>query len=200
MSFKDIARHAREFARHIRNHQWERHDAGHIVLPKARALIRGSYSLYSNDGERPESAHNLVTIQGLNYLLETALRGGPAQTQFYIALFGGAYTPQDDLTAADFAATAQEFVSPAEGYTEATRPIWQPGASASGALDSSASMAGFTIASANMLTIRGAALLSDQTKGGTGGVLISVARFANDRQEADGNTLKVSYSVSIVSP
>jgi len=197
---KAIARHAREFARHIRNHHWEYTDAGHITFTKSRALIRGRYAMHSNQGERPESADNLVTIEGLNYLLDAALRGGQAQTQFYLALFGGAYTPQGDLTAADFAATAQEFVSPTEGYTQATRALWQPGVVSSGALDSSANMAEFTIASAGVLTIRGAALLSEQTKGGTSGVLVSMARFANDRQEASGNALKLAYSVSVVSP
>lgn len=63
--------------------------------------------------------------------------------------------------------------------------------------DNVADRAAFTIASANEITIRGAALLSDPVKGGTNGVLMSIARFTNARTESSGNVFNLGYRVRL---
>jgi len=200
MIHKDIIRHGKEFQRALQQHQWENSDNGAILFPKMGAMIQGRYDYFSNEGERHESAHNLVPVAGLNYLLEAALRGGTSYSQFYLALFDGAYTPNPDLKAADFAVSSGELVSSSEGYSESTRPLWQAGAADSGTMNNDANRATFTIVTSGQITIRGAALLSDSTKGGTSGILLSIARFPNDRVEHNGDVFNLAYSVDVVSP
>jgi len=197
---KDIAKHAREFQRYINNHQWEAMDNGALLLPRANAMIRGRYFFYSNDGENPDVSDNLITIEGLNYILEAALRGGASYNQYYMALFDGAYTPNPLLTAANFSSGTGELVSNSEGYSEVSRPLWQSESASDGVTSNQANKCAFTIASSSSVTIRGGALLSDSTKGGTSGVLISISRFNNDRVEHNGNVFNAQYSIEIVSP
>lgn len=64
-----------------------------------------------------EVVHNLVPTEGLNYILEAALRGGAALSTWYIALFEGNYTPVAGVTAATFPAAATECTA----YDQATR-------------------------------------------------------------------------------
>lgn len=196
MMDRDLQKHAREFKGYLDKHQYEVGPEG-ILFPQAHAVASGEYFFDSNDGERPGVEHNRLPAQGLNYLLEAGLRGGAASTQFYLAIFSGAYTPVDGVTAANFATQATEITSAAEGYTENLRRPWMPAAAAGGVMDNVANRAAFTIATASELTIRGAALLSDPVKGGTNGVLISVARFATDRKEADGNVFNLGYRVRL---
>lgn len=192
----DLRKHAPEFQGYIQRHQYEVGPEG-ILFPKAGAMASGEYIFDTNEGERPGVEHNRLPAQGLNYLLEAGLRGGAPNTQFYLAIFSGAYTPVDGVTAATFSAAASEITSATEGYTEATRRPWTPAAAAAGVMDNVATRAAFTIATASEITIRGAALLSDSVKGGTNGVLISVARFATDRKEAAGNVFNLGYRVRL---
>ena len=190
---KDLLKHAREFKGYLDNHQYDVTDEG-ILFPKAGVISSGEY-FFDTDGERPDTASNLQPVQGLNYLLEAGLRNGANHTQWYLAIFAGAYTPTSSLTAQTFASSATEIAGNAEGYTETTRRPWMSAAAAGGTADNIADRAAFTIASANELIIRGAALLSDPTKGGTNGVILSIARFANQRTESDGNVFNLGYRV-----
>ena len=190
---KDLLKHAREFKGYLDNHQYDVTDEG-ILFPKAGAISSGEY-FFDTDGERPDTASNLQPVQGLNYLLEAGLRNGANHTQWYLAIFAGAYTPTSSLTAQTFASSATEIAGNAEGYTETTRRPWMSAAATGGTADNVADRAAFTIASANELIIRGAALLSDPVKGGTNGVLLSIARFANQRTESGGNVFNLGYRV-----
>lgn len=192
---KDLSKHAREFKGYIDAHQYDVTDDG-ILFPRAGAMASGEY-FYDTNGENCESTHNLLPTQALNYLLEAGLRGGAGISGWYLALFGGAYTPTSTLTAATFPALATEIVSPTEGYTESLRRPWVSGAPSVGATDNLTDRAAFTIASASEVTIRGAALLSDSVRGGTNGVLLSAARFANARTESAGNIFNLGYRVRL---
>ncbi len=190
---KDLSKHAREFKGYIDRHQYDVTDEG-ILFPKAGAIAGGEY-FYDTNGENCESTHNLLPTQALNYLLEAGLRGDLAHSQWYLALYSGAYTPVAGVTAATFAAAASEITSLSEGYTETTRRPWVSSAATAGNADNITDRAAFTIASAGELTIRGAALLSDPVKGGTNGVLVSIARFTNPRTESAGNVFNLGYRV-----
>ena len=193
---KDLQKHAREFKGYLDTHQYDVTDEG-IFFPKAGALASGEYFFDTNDGERPGSAKNMLPTQALNYLLEAGLRNGVRHTQWYLAIFSGAYTPVASVDAATFASAATEITSASEGYTEATRRPWTSAAASGGVTDNVADRAAFTIASANEVVIRGAALLSDPVKGGTNGVLMSIARFANPRTESAGNIFNLGYRVRL---
>ena len=192
---KDLQKHAREFKGYLDKHQYDVTDEG-ILFPRAGALASGEY-FYDSNGANPESTANLLPTQGLNYLLETSLRNGAAHTQWYLAIFSGAYTPVSGVTAATFTSAATEITSASEGYTETTRRPWTSVAASGGVTDNVADRAAFTIASANEVTIRGAALLSDPIKGGTNGVLLSIARFTNARTESSGNVFNLGYRVRL---
>ena len=192
---KDLHKHASEFKGYLDTYQYDVTDEG-ILFPKAGALASGEY-FYDSNGANPESTANLLPTQGLNYLLETSLRNGAQQTQWYLAIFSGAYTPVAGVTASTFTSSATEITSASEGYTETTRRPWTSVAASGGVTDNVADRAAFTIASANEVTIRGAALLSDPIKGGTNGVLLSIARFTNARTESSGNVFNLGYRVRL---
>lgn len=192
---RDLQKHAREFKGYLDTHQYDVTDEG-IFFPKAGALASGEY-FYDSNGANPESTANLLPTQGLNYMLETSLRNGVQYTQWYLAIFSGAYNPVASVSAATFASAATEITSASEGYTEATRRPWTSAAASGGVTDNVADRAAFTIASANEVVIRGAALLSDPVKGGTNGVLMSIARFTNARTESSGNVFNLGYRVRL---
>ena len=185
----DIIRHAREFQRDLNNHKYDVSDEG-ILFPKSHVWIAGEYE--DNYGKTP----NLVPTEGLNHLLMVALRDTAKLNTFYLALFTGDYTPTAGITAATFTATANELTSNTEGYAETVRQTWTSAAASAGSIDSYASKADFTIATASSVVIRGAALLSSSAKGGTTGVLVSIARFAAARTEYNGNLYSLGYRVT----
>jgi len=188
----DLLKHAGEFRGYIENHKYEVGPSG-VLFPKASALIDGVYTI-SSPGYEDSEEHNLLPIEGINYILANGL--GAA---LYLAIYGSNYTPTSSLTAATFAATAGEFVSGTEGYTQVTRPLWEKGAAAVGARDNNDTKALFTIATATSLTVRGVALLSDQVKGAGSGVIVSADKFVQDRIQYATDPFRVGYRVRIQS-
>lgn len=194
---RDLQKHAREFKGYLDNNQYDVSDEG-ILFPKAHVSIQGEY-FASSPGYADSVEKNLVTTEGLNHLLMVALKDTAKLNTFYLALFSGAYTPVAGLTAATFTGAATEITSGTEGYSEAVRQTWVPAAASGGVMDNYASKANFTIATASSVTVRGAALLSSNVKGGVTGVLISASRFAQDRTQYDTDVFTLGYRVSIAS-
>lgn len=195
---KALVRHAAEFRRAFRNHQYEVTPAG-LLFPAAKVHFGGIYE-YDDEHGRRMVCPNLVPIEGRNYLLETGLRGQAAQASWYLALFSGAYTPVETLTAATFVVAATEIVSNTNGYSEATRRPWTPtGAAANGSITNvdgtTDNKAAFTIATVTSVVIRGAALLSQQAKGSGAGVLMSITRFTSDETKSNGSVFNLGYRV-----
>lgn len=192
---RDLTKHAREFKGYINKHQYEVSDEG-ILFPKASAMVFGEYIHSVNGGdERIDS--NLLPTEGLNHLLDVTLVAATPATIWYLALFSGAYTVVAGLTALTFTSAATEITSNTEGYSETTRRTWTPGAVAAGAVDNTASKANFTIATATSVTIRGAALLSSNVKGGTAGKIMSAARFSSDRIQYNADVFSLGYRVRL---
>jgi hypothetical protein len=185
---KDLIKHAREFIGYLRNFKYERSDTG-IEFPSAKVTIRGEYE--DDEGRTP----NLLPTEGMNHILMAALKDTAKLNSFYVALYSGNYTPVLGLTAATFTSAATELTSSTEGYSEATRQLWVPGTAAGGILDAYDNKANFTIATATAVTIRGAALLSDNVKGSTSGVIISAAKFSSDRVKYDDEIYSIGYRV-----
>lgn len=192
---RDLSKHAREFKGYINKYQYEVSDQG-ILFPKASAMVFGEY-IHSVNGEDERTDSNLLPTEGLNHLLDVALVAATPNTVWYLALFSGSYTVVAGLTAATFTSAATEITSNTEGYSETTRPTWTPGVVASGAVDNTAAKADFTIATATSVTIRGAALLSSNVKGGTSGKIMSAARFSSDRIQYAADVFSLGYRVRL---
>ena len=105
--------------------------------------------------------------------------GAHARDELGISEITAARPIQAALTsAATFAAGASEIVSMTEGYTSPTRPVWTPVNTATGSIDNLASVASVTIATAGVLNVTGAAMLTNSTRGGTVGALVSATKYA----------------------
>lgn len=160
---------------------------------------RGTYFLFV-DGELREVKHNKIPKEALIYFLRTGILNQSQLTAFYLALYSGAVNPQDNWTAANFSANANEIVSPTEGYSESTRPLWTPDSVAitEPIATNVNNLATYTIVASSTLNISGAALLSSSTKGGTSGTLISATRFDNVHTVNNGSTLQLGYEVELI--
>lgn len=194
---KDLARHAGEFSRALSNHQYEQTPEG-IFFPAAKVLASGMY-IHDVNGQDERIDRNLLTDEGLTHMLNVVLGAASKISQWYLGLYSGAISPAAGWTAANFAATANEIVSATEGYSETTRRTFQPGAATANTIDNTANKAAFTIVTASSLTVQGAALLSDNVKGGTSGVLVSATRFSTPRVLQNTDIYNVGYRVTLSS-
>lgn len=175
-------------------------------LTKAQALgehtkAGGVYRIecLDADGNLKWSAesHNLVVNQGLQDMNTKYFSGSSYTATWFIGLYGAAAS--NNPAASDTAASHPGWteVTP---YSNANRPTCTFGTATTAdpsVITNGASPAQFSInASA---TIGGAFLISNNTKGGTTGILFSASDFAapGDRTVASGDTLNVSYTFSL---
>lgn len=195
---RDLQKHAGEFARYLRNHQFEVTDDGGIYFARAAAVAQGGY-LHDVNGLDERFDKNLLPDEGLIYLLSVGLNNGTKIPTWYLSLYAANYTPLAGLTAASYPATASEITSNTEGYTEPTRPVWTPTAPTTPLIDNLANKASFTIATASSLTVNGAALLSEATKGAITGKLISATKFSAPRTLYNTDVFNLAYRVQLTS-
>jgi hypothetical protein len=194
---RDLKKHRAEFARYMANKQYEVSDEG-IYFPKAGAVAKGVYT-HDVNGSDVRIDSNLVTTEGFNHILDVVLHDASKISTWYFAMFTGNVTPLVTWTAANFTANATELTSNTEGYSESVRQTFVESAASAGAINNTASKAAFTIATATSVIVRGAALVSSNTKGGTTGTLYSAADFSapGDRSVVNGDTLTVTYTLSL---
>jgi hypothetical protein len=190
----NIQKHADEIVGFINSGDFEETEGGLLIHRAIRA--RGTY-VHSVNGEDERVDHNLVPAEGIAHFLSTTLGAGAKLSNWYLAVFSGAVTPAANWTAANFAANATEIVSQTEGYSNATRPQWTPAAVASGVIGNLANRAVFNITCTSTLNISGAALLSDNTRGGVSGVLISASRYGAVRVVNNGDSFELGYEVEL---
>jgi len=129
--------------------------------------------------------------EGRNYLWDAGVRGGTQFSPFYVALFEGDYTPQEDDTAANFAVRATECTA----YTLGTRPEFVESAAAGGAVDNAAAVTQFTLNATK--TVHGFAILSAPAKGATTGVLLCIQKLASPRTYGAGDVVKVPVVLNL---
>lgn len=138
---------------------------------------------------------NLVPMEGLNKYLDATFVSGLTGPLWYIGLIN-----QTGFTAYDLTDTAAKITTSANppttngwqeltAYSETNRQQWVPGSVASANVDNTLSPAAFT--SSGSATILGAFMVSDNTKGGTSGVLIGEANFSAPQPVILGNVLDV---------
>jgi hypothetical protein len=154
---------------------------------------------YDKDGNLKweTSKHNLVVNEGLQDMNAKYFKGSSYTAAWYIGLYGAgaSNTPAAGDTMASHAGWTE-----VTAYSQATRPAATFGTATTAnpsVQTNSASPASFSINGTT--TVGGAFLTSDNTKGGTTGILFSAADFASpgDRSVVSGDTLSVTYTFSL---
>ena len=171
--------------------------ANGIYFPRQGVVANGEYFGRVNGGAWAKEGDNLIPTEGLAHILNVALGTTAKPAGLYLALFSGATAPAANWGAASFAAVASEIVSQTEGYTAATRPVWTPVNTNTGSIDNLASVASLTIATASQLNVTGAALLTNSTRGGTMGALVSASLYAAPRVFQNGDIYELGYRINL---
>ena len=171
--------------------------ANGIYFPRQGVVANGEYFGRVNGGAWAKEGDNLIPTEGLAHILNVALGTTAKPAGLYLALFSGATAPAANWGAASFAAVASEIVSQTEGYKAATRPVWTPVNTNTGSIDNLASVASLTIATASQLNVTGAALLTNSTRGGTTGALVSASLYAAPRVFQNGDIYELGYRINL---
>mgnify|MGYP001773502569 CR=1 FL=1 len=167
-----------------------------VYFPKQGVLASGEYFDRINGGDWQRTP-NLIVNEGLSHILNVALGATAKPAGYFLALFSGSAAPANNWTAANFASVASEIVSMTEGYTGPTRPAWTSSNTSGNSIDNMGAVASLTIATTSQLNVTGAALLTNSTRGGTTGALISATKYPVARVFQDGDTYDVGYRVSL---
>lgn len=192
-----IARHGSELSAALHAGNYKTDDQGGLILLDG-VRAQGFYT-HSVNGQDLREDPNLIVDQGLIHMLDVAFGATAKLSNWYLALYAGAISPAANWTAASFAATASEITSGSEGYSNATRPVFTAGAAAANEINNLATKASFTIVTASVLNVNGAALLSNSAKGSTAGVLASATRYAATRALYNGDVFEQGYRVVLTS-
>ena len=160
------------------------------VRPSGKFIVR----CYSNDRSKmkwEEITHNLVVYEACERLLDSTLLGGTQVGTWSTFLTSGTPTVASADTMASHAGWDEFLV-----YDETTRPVWI-GVRSGQVASNSASLASFTISSANQ-TIGGAGLTELNSKDAATGALYCVAAFTGgDRTgNAIGDKIDVIYNAT----
>lgn len=133
---------------------------------------------------------NLVTTAGKNALLDTYLAAGTGITPALGLVDNASFSA---INAADTMSSHAGWIE-STAYSNANRPA--PSFSAASAGSKAASATAFTIN--GTATINGCFLASQNTKGGTTGVLYSCGSFTGgNKAVTSGDTLNVTYTASV---
>jgi hypothetical protein len=144
-----------------------------------------------------EENHNLVVNVGLKDMNDKYFSGSAYTAAWYIGLYGAASS--NDPAAGDTMASHAGWTEVTD-YTEATRPAATFAAATTAdpsVITNSASVAVFSIN--GTVTVGGAFLTSNNTKGGTTGILFSASDFAapGDRAVVSGDVINCTYTFSL---
>lgn len=160
----------------------------------AKAKLKGRFTIqhFNAAGDLIGSYRfpNGIVDVGINHILETEFNGGAAISSWYIGLVNNA--GWSAFANADTMASHSGWVETAD-YAESTRPEWTAGTAAGRAITNAATV-DFSINAT--VTIKGIFITSGSAKSGTTGTLWSTAAFASPVSANNGDTLKVTYTVS----
>ena len=141
--------------------------------------------------------HNLVVNVGLKDMNDKYFLGSSYTAAWYIGLYGASAT--NDPAASDTAATHAGWTE-VTAYSQATRPVATFAAATTAdpsVITNAANAAQFSITGTTV--VGGAFLISNNTKGGTTGILFSAADFQapGDRSVVSGDIINVTYQFSL---
>lgn len=174
----------KEIQRAIRNFRFEKCETG-IYFPDQKVIFDGW--LVDINGE---VSHNLIPVEGDNYILDIITNKVAIPPALYIAPYSGAVDPATTWTAANFTANSTEFT----GYNEAVRPTYTTAVASSSSTNNTASPGVITFTGTG--TINGAGILTVSTKNSTSGKLLSVARRASALTLGAGDVVNLKHTIS----
>lgn len=166
-----------------------------------KAMAGGVFTVQCHDAEGnlkwEASKQNLVVNVGLQDMNTKYFLGSSYTATWYLGLYGAAAS--NSPAAGDTMASHAGWTE-VTAYSQATRPACTFGTATTAdpsVITNSLSAAAFSINGTT--TVGGAFLTSDNTKGGTTGVLFSAADFAapGDRSVVSGDTISVTYTFSL---
>jgi hypothetical protein len=162
-----------------------RHDASDVIG------IGGTFKVVCRAADGSirweEDFNNLVVTVGKNDLLDKYFGGVSYTAAFFVGL-----KTAGSISAAD--TMASKSWTEITAYSNATRPAYVEGAASAGSANNNASPAVFNIN--GTATVGGCFITTNNTKGGTTGILFSATDFAVARSVLSGDTLTVTYSIS----
>jgi len=136
-------------------------------------------------------APNAIVTEGVTHMMECEFRAGAQASTWYIGLVDNSGWT---TWAATHTMAAHAGWTEAVPYSNATRPQWTCGASAARAITNAATV-DFTVNAA--ATLKGLFITSNNTKSGNTGTMWSEAAFSSTVTVANGDTLKVTYTLSV---
>ena len=144
-----------------------------------------------------EENHNLVVNVGLKDMNDKYFTGSAYTAAWYIGLYGAAAS---NNPAASDTMSSHAGWTEVTAYSQSTRPAATFAAASTAdpsVITNTASPATFSINGTT--TVGGAFLTSNNTKGGTTGILFSASDFQSpgDRSVVSGDTLTVTYTFSL---
>ncbi len=177
--------------------QYERTGEGFIYLPRANVVISDGFTHWVNDDlENAQFEPNIVVDEGLNHTLDVTLSAAPQKTVWYVGIYKNNYTPVAGDVASTFAgAGVANEVTATTDVDETVRETWTEAGPSAKSITNSALPASYTAAGA--LAINGAFLISDNTIGGTTGVLYAASKFAATRNLIATDVLNITYTLTI---
>lgn len=170
-------------------------------MSKEKVKAGGVFTVqcFDKDGQLKWSAStpNLVVNVGLKDMNEKYFSGSSYSATWYLGLYGAASS--NNPAAGDTMASHAGWTEVTD-YSESTRPQCVFGTATTAdpsVISNSSSVAVFSIN--NATTVGGAFLTSNNTKGGTTGILFSAADFQapGDRSVVSGDVLNVTYQFSL---
>ncbi len=134
---------------------------------------------------------NRIPGAGIEFLMTAPFGDAATIPTFYCGLFRNNYIPTDSTSSADLPSVMGEMVT----FEEPTRPVWQR-AYAGGVMSNNSNKAVFT--PIQEVGVYGSFIVSSPTKGGSSGLLISVARFPTVKNLSPGMEAKLSTGLTFV--
>ena len=163
-----------------------------LVVPHDKLVIGGVFDVFIN-GELVESIPNLVTNEGLDYMLNAGLTGGTQVSSWYVTAYKGAVAPASTWTAANFDTNATEVL--VSDVAEATRQAWSQAGVSGQQVDNYASKAELTVDVAT-LDLNGVAIVSASAFGATSGTLLAATQFTATRSLLQNDVIGLGYRFS----
>ena len=138
--------------------------------------------------------HNLLPQVAINHIAGLIRGSGGATpiSSWYMFLFEGNYVPTSSVTAADLPGVVGE----CSAYSDVGRPVWDNVYDGINIIDNLANKAVFTMTAAKR--IYGAGIISNSTKGGNTGTLLSIARFGTAKDLDIGTQFSLAAGITLV--
>lgn len=136
--------------------------------------------------------HNILPQQSVDHIASLIRGAGAAPiSNWYLGLFENNYVPDSSVKASDLQLTVGE----SQAYDELDRQLWDNAYDGTALIANASAVAEFTMNATK--TIYGAFIVSSATKGSTGGVLLSIARFSTAKSVDAGTVLRITAGLTL---